>query len=352
MVNENNLDIDSVYERLHIFVSINSIEPLRQYINGANNINPNYQSNVLFHIPNYTAGDTLLHTAIKFKKFDIINMLIHEFHPIRVNINLKNILGETPIFLAAKHGHYKIIKNLYHKYSRLYTGDIINETDNNGYTPLLVAYKNNFYITAIWILENCIDVNYTHISNDNYSINTSWARHLIRRGIQRRQQLYQTRYVRSRRQYIPNLRVSPINSSVPIENTNIENTNIENTNEIEIQLLSPPRINRIINYEYYYEHFLNNSDPDPLFHSVNINEDILPTHLPSIQEEKRSETRVLIHAENRLIDILINEKKECPICYQEYQRDKTTLTKCGHDLCISCYDQLVGKCHMCREVNF
>lgn len=97
-----------------------------------------------FNIPDIN-GNTCCHTIAQnsFENILVIisNLVDFENKPI-INIDLKNKLGETPFYIAAKLGHSKIIKifiNLNNKLRINY-----NSINNEGKTPCFIAAENGF----------------------------------------------------------------------------------------------------------------------------------------------------------------------------------------------------------------
>jgi hypothetical protein len=55
------------------------------------------------------------------------------------------------------------------------------------------------------------------------------------------------------------------------------------------------------------------------------------------------------HLKNEYIEMLIELKKTCNICFEPYKKDEIViLKKCEHAVCKSCFPRLEN-CHMCRE---
>lgn len=55
------------------------------------------------------------------------------------------------------------------------------------------------------------------------------------------------------------------------------------------------------------------------------------------------------HIKNEMIEMYEDLKKkiECPICFENMNKENLYITKCGHKICKECYKQ-VDKCPICR----
>ena len=74
------------------------------------------------------------------------------------DVNVKNLLGETPLHLASRHdGHVKVVKLLLEK------GLDVNVTNSSGHTPLHIASSYSKVDLVKLLLEKGADVN----ANDN-----------------------------------------------------------------------------------------------------------------------------------------------------------------------------------------
>ncbi|MFI3329847.1 MAG: ankyrin repeat domain-containing protein [bacterium] len=76
---------------------------------------------------------SLLHYSVEFKAIDCINLLVDNY----INLNLKDIKQQTPIFDAAIKGNLGILKLL------IKSGCDVNVTDEYGNIPLFYAIKTN-----------------------------------------------------------------------------------------------------------------------------------------------------------------------------------------------------------------
>ena len=219
---------------IYRLVSQDNDADIRRYIR--NGFNP-YTS-----LKYRNTGDTIMHIAARHNSLKTIKLLKMEFG---ISPTIKNDKSETPLFISASLGKLNIFKYLLS--CTFFTN--LDIPDINGYTPLLIAYKNGYYdIARMLIRKGCV---YSCRSYDNY--------------------------------YIP---------LYFIYNT---------FNEIEKERIT-------------------------------------------IQNHKK----IAPHIKNQLIELLIEAKKECSICYYPYEKNKTNVTDCGHHACTDCLSKL-KKCHICRK---
>lgn len=81
-------------------------------------------------------GNTYLHYASYYGKYDIVNFLITIEG---IDINVKNSAGDTPLHYASGYGHPEIVKVL------IFSGAEVNIKNNYGKTPLDIALENQRY---------------------------------------------------------------------------------------------------------------------------------------------------------------------------------------------------------------
>jgi ankyrin repeat protein len=100
--------------------------------------------------------ECLLHYPATLTHHSIPVLLKH-----RMDINQRNISGETPVYLAAANKHFKVLKALIeHK------ADISIE-DNNGTTSLHIATKNGYLKIVSYLLQQ--KINYLAVDHKNHS---------------------------------------------------------------------------------------------------------------------------------------------------------------------------------------
>jgi hypothetical protein len=59
------------------------------------------------------------------------------------------------------------------------------------------------------------------------------------------------------------------------------------------------------------------------------------------------------HIKNEMLEMYDDLKKkiECPICYENMNKDNLHITRCGHKICKECYKN-VDKCPICRNTIY
>lgn len=57
------------------------------------------------------------------------------------------------------------------------------------------------------------------------------------------------------------------------------------------------------------------------------------------------------HIQEELVEMYkkLKTKIECPICFEELNRETLHITNCGHKLCKSCLENIDDKCPICRK---
>ena len=66
------------------------------------------------------------------------------------------------------------------------------------------------------------------------------------------------------------------------------------------------------------------------------------------ESKEESKDTLPSHIINDHIEMMIELKKSCTICYNEYKGNQIIFLKCWHHLCTECYSN-IDKCHICRE---
>jgi hypothetical protein len=259
------------------------------FIDLLNNINLNLNS--IIFLKNFR-GETLLHTAVKFKRTNIIQYLLNNFSNLKM---YKNHLGETPFFYACKVGYIYIVR-LFLRYDFIC---FINEKDNNLYSPLLKSYSNGHFPIANLLLEKGADWNV--IARDGYVIPQNYIYNFINRN--------NTRFHR--------LSLSPIQS--PLSSTPSS--------------LSPP--------------------VDPFFDSEQLL-GIFNTFEQNFFEDV-SKIKV-IKPNNEIINTIkklyIDKNETCPITYESLTIETISITSCYHVFnkdAITNWFKTKNNCPVCRE---
>lgn len=269
------------------FITKNQINSL---INGIQNgFDPNDNSN---HF-----GSTLLHKAVYKKKHKIVKFLLSLSS---IDANIEDNEGNTPLFLSCSRGFFNIVKLFTNKL----THRQMDAPNNEGITPLLISYRNgHMHITKFLLKKGC---NFNYIGFDGFRL----PRHFVDQTLE---------FIRRRDQ----IRVTP-------QRLEIEQIRTE---EIVRERIINSEADRIIRFR----------------HSEERRERIINSELrqqpPLIQIKKEIPNHVM----NDHIEMLIELKKTCPVCYEHYESEKyvPVMTKCFHSLCVQCFSK-VDECPICR----
>ena len=250
-------------------------------------------------------GDTLLHIAIRYKKSDVVSALINIAN---ASVNIKNFKGETAFFMACERGLIFFVKMFLTQ--RRNHSRYIDITDNNGMTPLLIAHSRLNKPICEHLIYNGADFN--RVSLNGYSIaNVEFT---YRRVIS---------LVNSRNQFSGPIRT--FESATSLVNSRYRDSS-------PIRIFESPRPFVTIRRRIGFTPCIASSDS-----SVD-DKDI---------EQKVKETKS--HLKNEYIEMLIELKKTCNICFEPYKKDEIVIfKKCEHAVCKSCFPRLEN-CHMCRE---
>ena len=250
-----------------------------------------------FHVDSKSVnfGTTLLHYAVRYKKHDIITLLLDILN---ASTDIQDNLGQTAFYHACERGFMYIVKIF--TTHRVNISTFLNKPDSRGMTPLLVAYQNNHNPVCKWLISKGAD--YNHVSSNGFHIESE---HLENRFIT---QVNMMRYLRTPYSDT-NRRVRRRIGFTPISTSSVDNTPS-----------SPPRL---------------------VVRGISI----FSTPV-TIQEENEKEVPTFLA--NEYIDMMIELKKTCQICFEPYQKDKVVIMKkCGHSACSTCFSK-IDKCHMCR----
>ncbi len=277
-----------------------------------------------FHVDskNVNFGTTLLHSAVRYKKHDIVILLLDMLN---ASTDIKDNLGQTAFYQACERGQLYIVKIFTtHRIDISNFLNISNET--TGMTPLLVAYQNNHYPICKWLISK--GAYYDHVAFNGFHISHE---HLDTRF---RIQVNAQEYLRSRTpQTGPIRRVRRRIGFTPY----VDNTSRISEDHTPVDGL----------YAY--------STPSLLVRGTSI------TSTPSAPAPSTDEQPTIIFDNrskiineiptflaNEHIEMMIELKKTCQICFEPYEKDKVVIMKkCGHAVCVTCFSKL-DKCHMCR----
>jgi len=243
---------------------------------------------------NVNFGVTLLHTAVRYKKPDIVIFLLDSLN---ASTDIQDNFGQTAFYHACERGYIYIVKIFTTHIVNIST--FLNKPDSRGMTPLLVAYQNNHNPVCKWLITKGAD--YNHVSLNGFHIESE---HLENRFIT---QVNMMRYLRT-----------------PYTETS-------------------RRVRRRIGFTPISAPSVDNTPTSPQPRLIT---SIFSTPVTTIQEENEKEVPTFLANEH--IDMMIELKKTCQICFEPYQKDKVVIMKkCGHSACSTCFSKL-DKCHMCR----
>ena len=239
---------------------------------------------------------TILHSAVRYKKHDIVTLLLNVFH---ASTEIQDYNGQTAFYYACERGYFYLVKIF--TAHQLVTSSFLDKPDNLGMTPLLIAYKKKHYPICKWLITK--GAKFNHVALNGFRIGYADLEFQFRFEIIQNQNMLR-RQIRF--------------------NTHIRygDTIISSDNNMNITQTSLPR--RI------------NPTTSPINTSV------------SARVEKKKNDISYNHMINDHIEMLIQLNKCCDICLETYEKDKVVfLKKCGHFVCINCFAN-INKCHMCR----
>ena len=244
-------------------------------------------------------GSTLLHYAVRYKKHDIVILLLDILN---ASTDIQDNFGRTAFFEACERGHFYIVKIF--TTHRINISTFINKSDSQGMTPLLIAYQNNHNPICKWLISK--GANYGHVAFNGF--------HILREHLETRfrEEIDLQMYLRNQTPYTGPIRrgrrrigFTPYTDNTSNNYISTPTLSVRGTSIVSTPIINPPEIIEIIKE--------------------------VPTFLA-----------------NEHIEMLIELKKTCQICFEPYQKDKVVIMKkCGHAVCATCFSKL-DKCHMCR----
>ena len=98
-------------------------------------------------------GETLLHYTARYGNSDATEFFSHLNSTLVGNVDLENHLGQTPLSVAAEHGHYNIASILLSKAAE------VNSRDHRGKTPFFHAVAGSQFHIMPFLQEHGADIN-------------------------------------------------------------------------------------------------------------------------------------------------------------------------------------------------
>ena len=236
------------------------------------------------------SGLTMLHYSVSLKKSCIFNLLINEM---KVDMTIKGRDGKTAFYIACQKGYIFFVKLFTNKPER----DFVNIGDLNGTLPIDIAFHNKHIPIVKYLLQGFV------VNDSILSQLVEYEREERHRKIEQRYRLRNIIRIRER---------------------------MEERERMEAFLRENERIRTNIVNDIFESERREELD-------IEKNED---------KENKKD--KINSYAVTSYIEMLVETKKECSICLEPFETDKTTLLKCWHAVCLSCNEH-IDKCPICRE---
>ena len=232
-------------------------------------------------------GDTMLHMAIKSRRKDIISLLLNVLNS---SVTIKNARGRTAFFCACVEGMFFEVSQILIIKSDIHS--YINIPDFSGMTPLY------------WV----------HISME-YQLELEY-------------QLESTSYPTPYRSI----------SDILKKNGAVLSTSPTIFSPFSRRSTSPLPFSNRSTSPFSNRYSISNRNRSRVEFNPNI----------TVRRNKNKSTKQT-HLTNEYIDMLVELKRTCNICFEPYEKDKVIIfDKCQHTVCLNCFPKL-KICHMCRQ---
>ncbi len=245
---------------------------------------------------NYTdyKGLTILHYSVTLKKSHIFNFLINETD---INISIRGNDGKTAFYIACQKGYIFFVKLFSNKSNR----EFMNIGNLNGKLPIEIAFNNNHIPIVKYLLNGFVRNHIISMKLQEYETDVQ-NRKIIERN--RRKLFLEQKRQQEKAERLERLERARLAILERLERERLERLERE---RVERERLERERVEREIKDE-----------------------------------------RINSYAITSYIEMLIETKKYCSICLEEFEKDKTVLLKCWHPVCLTCNEN-IDKCPICRE---
>jgi hypothetical protein len=266
---------------------------------------------------NYTdyKGLTILHYSVTLKKSHIFNFLINETD---INISIRGNDGKTAFYIACQKGYIFFVK-LFSNKSNL---EFMRIGDLNGKLPIEIAFNNNHIPIVKYLLNGFVRNHIISMKLQEYETAVQ-NRKIIERN--RRKLFLEQKRQQEKAERLERLERARLAILERLERERLERERLERERlereRLERERLERERLER---------------------------ERLERERLERERREREIKERINSYAITSYIEMLIETKKYCSICLEEFEKDKTVLLKCWHPVCLTCNEH-IDKCPICRE---